>query len=189
MVGLRAARIQATVAGMDNADERIGDDEQKADSVVFNEQESTQRVVNRFCRQFRCVGSQQAKLQEVVKQCGLTDLLSRDARKWPVEKIACFETFLGIIPELLEMVRWSASKFQHGRAIKARDKALQSISNESNRSCEAEFRHAIREPVWKSCPRQSWMRRIPRPQSGSLSRVALGFSSVVVGIRSCCHQQ
>ena len=147
LVGLLAARIQATVAEMENADERIGDDEQKADSVVFNEQESIQRVVNRFCRQFHCVNSQQAKLQEVVKQCGLTDLLSRDARKRPVERIACFEASLGNIPELLEVVRWNASKFQHGRTIKARDKALQSISNGSNRSCEAEFRHAIREPV------------------------------------------
>ncbi len=49
LVGLLAARIQATVAEMENADERIGDDEQKADSVVFNEQESIQRVVSRFC--------------------------------------------------------------------------------------------------------------------------------------------
>ena len=106
-----------------------------------------QRVVNRFCRQFRCAGSQQVKLQEVVKQCGLTDLLSRDVRKRPVEIISCFENFLVDISELLEVVRWSASKFQHGRAIKARDNALQSISNGNNRSCEAEIRHAIREPV------------------------------------------
>jgi hypothetical protein len=144
----KALRIQVTVAEMENSDKKSGDDEQKVDSVVFDDEwESIQRVVNRFCREFRCAGSQQVKLQEVVKQCDLTDLLSRDARKRPVEKISCFENFLVDIPELLEVVRWSASKFQHGRAINARNNALQSKSNGNNRNCEAEFRHAIREPV------------------------------------------